>query len=354
MRAPAREKEVILKSGIRMLYRLLHPCYYSRIVYDIFKSFAFRLLRSGNRRIIEKVFIKGSMGKWAILLLLLAGCLTGLIVRIPEETGAIEAFFCDKTDCRQVFEEKTNSTVSLSCALYHANDAFFEVLEARNARLVVDEEYALPGAVKEFGSGLMHNKFCIIDGEYVWTGSWNPAQEMTIPNNVVFVQSKTLAKAYQAEFDELYSKVFHKGDSAPGLVKLNGNLLEAYFCPEDDCKGHVLKVLDSAKSSIHFMAFSFTDDDIGDLLVEKKSRGVDVRGLFDPRKDKYSEYDKLKDVSKVVKVHHKVFIVDGNTVITGSYNPTKNGNEENDENVMIIRDADIAQLFEKEFARLFD
>jgi len=41
-------------------------------------------------------------------------------------------------------------------------------------------------------------------------------------------------------------------------------------------------------------------------------------------------------------------------VITGSYNPTKNGNEENDENVMIIRDADIAQLFEKEFARLFD
>ncbi|VVB80848.1 Cardiolipin synthase [uncultured archaeon] len=293
------------------------------------------------------------MGRW-VLFLLLAGCLTGLVVRIPEETGSIEAYFCDQTDCKQVFEEKTNSTSSLSCALYHANDAFFEILEAKNARLVVDEEHPLPGAVKEFGAGLMHNKFCIINGEYVWTGSWNPAQEMTIPNNVVFIQSKTLAKAYQAEFDELYSKVFHGGESAPGLVRLNGNLIEAYFCPEDNCKAHVFNVLRNAKSSIHFMTFSFTDDEIGGLLVEKINSGIEVKGVFDPRKDKYSEYEKLKDVSKVVKVHHKVFIVDGSIVITGSYNPTGNGNKENDENVIIIRDADIAKMFEKEFARLFD
>ncbi len=294
------------------------------------------------------------MSKWAVLLFLLSACITGLVVHIPEETGSIEAYFCDQVDCRQVFIEKTDNASSLDCAFYHANEPFFEVLEARNARLVVDGEHPLKGAVKEYGGGLMHNKFCVINNEFVWTGSWNPAQEMSIANNVVFVQSKTLARAYQAEFDELYSGVFHGGDSSPGLVKLNGNLVESYFCPEDDCQSHVLSVLRDAKTSIHFMAYSFTDDDISSLLLEKIDEGVGVKGIFDPRKDKYSEYEKLKSVSKIVKVHHKVFIVDGHTVITGSYNPTKNGNEQNDENVMIIRDSGIAQEFEQEFARLFD
>ena len=291
--------------------------------------------------------------KYVWLCVLLTGCLTGLVVKIPEETGTLNAFFCDQVDCAHIFAEKAAGAKSVSCALYHSNDAFFGILDKENARLVVDEEHSLPGAVVESGSGLMHNKFCVIDDEYVWTGSWNPAQEMTIPNNVVFVQSKTLANAYQAEFDELSNGVFHGGSSAPGLVKLNGQLVEAYFCPEDDCQSHVLGVLKSAEKSIHFMTYSFTDNDIGDLLVRKIQNGVDVKGVFDPRKDKYSEYEKLKDVSKIEKVHHKVFIVDGNTVITGSYNPSRNGNERNDENIIIIRDAQIATQFEAEFSRLF-
>lgn len=291
--------------------------------------------------------------KYAWMCLLLTGCLTGLVVHIPEETGSIEAFFCDQVNCTRLFVEKTVNASSLFCALYHANNAFFDVLNEKDARLVVDEEHPFPGAVKESGNGLMHNKFCVIDDEFVWTGSWNPAQEMTIPNNVVFIQSKTLARAYQSEFDELASGVFHGGDSFPGLVKLNGLLVEAYFCPEDNCQGHVLDALDSAEKSIHFMTFSFTDDDIGSLLAKKLGSGVEVKGVFDPRKDKYSEFDKLKEVSVVKKVHHKVFIIDGNTVITGSYNPSRNGNEQNDENVIIIRDPAIAGLFESEFSRLF-
>lgn len=288
--------------------------------------------------------------KYALLCLLLSACITGLFAAIPEENGSIEAFFCDQVDCAQVFAEKVENATSVSCALYHSNDAFFSILQHKNAKLVTDEEYPLPGAVREKGNGLMHNKFCIIDNEYVWTGSWNPAQEMTIPNNVVFIQSKTLAKAYKAEFDELASGTFHGGSSYPGLVKFNGQLLEAYFCPEDDCQKHVLDVLKTAQKSIHFMAYSFTDDDIGSLLSDKK-RNLDVKGVFDPRKDKYSEYEKLKDVSTIAKVHHKVFIVDGSTVITGSYNPTRNADEHNDENIIIIRDPQIAQQFEKEFER---
>lgn len=283
------------------------------------------------------------------LCLLLAGCLTGFVIKIPEETGTVEAFFCDQVDCAKLFVEKSGTAKAVSCAMYHADETFLSAA----SKLVVDEEHPLPGAVKESGSGLMHNKFCVIDGEFVWTGSWNPTQGMTIPNNVVFVQSRTLAKAYQAEFDELESGVFHSGTSFPGLVKLNGQLVEAYFCPEDDCQEHVLAVLSEAKSSIHFMTYAFTDDEIGSLLLDKFEAGLDVRGVFDPRKNDYSEYEKLKEISRITKVHHKVFIIDDNIVITGSYNPSRNGNEQNDENVIIIRDSLLTQKFEDEFERLF-
>lgn len=284
---------------------------------------------------------------WAVFLLL-AGCITGFFAGIPEESGTIEAYFCDKVDCMTLLREKAASG-PVYCAMYHADSGFLD-----NAELVVDGEHPLPGAVKEFGSGLMHNKFCVIEDKYVWTGSWNPSQKMTIPNNVVFVESKTLARAYKAEFDELSRGIFHSGSSFPGLVKLNGQLVEAYFCPEDNCQKHVLDILKNAESSIHFMTYAFTDDKIGDLLLEKSKSGIDVKGVFDPRKDKFSEYEKLKAISTIEKVHHKVFIVDDNTVITGSYNPSRNANENNDENVIIIRDSNIAQKFEEEFEGLFD
>jgi len=196
----------------------------------------------------------------------------------------------------------------------------------------------------------MHNKFCVTDN-VVWTGSWNPSQGMSMPNNVVIIDSKTLAKAYQKEFEELASGTFHGGSSNPGLVKFNGELLEAYFCPEDNCKDHVMDVLNSAQESIHFMTFAFTDDDIGDLLL-KKANNIEIKGVFDPRKNHYSEYEKLKEFSIINKVHHKTFIVDGKIVITGSYNPSRNGNERNDENVIIIRDSKIAKQFEEEFAKI--
>lgn len=290
--------------------------------------------------------------KQVSLLFLLTGCISGLFSAIPEEEGTIEVFFCDKVDCLEVFKSRVISTDSISCALYHADSKFMNALKDKNVRFVFDEDHAFEKGIVESGSGLMHNKFCVWD-DFVWTGSWNPSQGMSIANNVILIQSKTLANAYLKEFDELYSGTFHKGKSSPGIVKLNGNIVEAYFCPEDNCKEQVLRMLKSAKSSVHFMTFSFTDDDIGNLLIDKMSYGIEVKGVFDPRKDKYSEFEKLSSFSKISKLHHKVFIIDNHTVITGSYNPSKNANERNDENIVIIRDESVAQLFEEEFS-LFD
>ena len=53
-------------------------------------------------------------------------------------------------------------------------------------------------------------------------------------------------------------------------------------------------------------------------------------------------------------MHHKVIIIDGNTVIFGSFNFSNNADKDNDENLLIVDDAGLAQAFEAEFQRVRD
>ena len=52
-------------------------------------------------------------------------------------------------------------------------------------------------------------------------------------------------------------------------------------------------------------------------------------------------------------LHHKVFIIDEEIVITGSFNPSMNGDTRNDENILIIHDQDIAEKYLQEFGYLW-
>ena len=138
-----------------------------------------------------------------------------------------------------------------------------------------------------------------------------------------------------------------KGDKVKySKLILNGKTIENYFCPEDDCEEHVLDILNTAKESVYFMTFSFTSDAIGEKLISLHKKGVEVKGVFEKsQKNKYHEFEKLLNAginvtwdSNKANMHHKVFIIDEEIVITGSYNPSKNGNSNNDENVVIIHD----------------
>ena len=52
-------------------------------------------------------------------------------------------------------------------------------------------------------------------------------------------------------------------------------------------------------------------------------------------------------------MHHKAFIVDGQTAVLGSYNFSQNADQDNDENVLIVDDARLAQAFTAEFQRVY-
>jgi phosphatidylserine/phosphatidylglycerophosphate/cardiolipin synthase-like enzyme len=52
-------------------------------------------------------------------------------------------------------------------------------------------------------------------------------------------------------------------------------------------------------------------------------------------------------------MHHKVIIIDDETVILGSYNFSRSAEISNDENVLIIHDPAVASLFVEEFGRIY-
>jgi phosphatidylserine/phosphatidylglycerophosphate/cardiolipin synthase-like enzyme len=271
-------------------------------------------------------------------------------IPIPEEQGTIKIYFTYKDDVEEILKQTILQSKEIKCAFYDVSDEFKLFLEKNNVELILHNESH---------KGLMHNKFCILDAKKIISGSMNPTFRGMNKNNnnLIIIESKLLAKNFLSEFEELKNI----GKQFPTLNKktrVSGILIENYFCPEDSCKEKVLSLLDESRESIIFMTFSFTDDDIGELIYQKTKHGVYVKGIFEKTQatNIYSEYVRLQNYSIIdsnsYNMHHKVFIIDEEIVITGSYNPSKNGNENNDENILIIRDDVIAYKFLKEFHRL--
>jgi phosphatidylserine/phosphatidylglycerophosphate/cardiolipin synthase-like enzyme len=217
--------------------------------------------------------------------------------------------------------------------------------------------------------GLMHDKFAIIDQLDVWTGSMNftTGGGYLDNNNLIRIQSSKLAKDYTVEFEQMFSNDHFGAEKTPGTpdpnVTINGSLVEVYFSPEDGVLQRILSAVQNAEQSICFLAYSFTSDQLAQALIERSQAGVRVQGVFD--KDQYhsnegTEYDRLRSAKIDVYLdgnprlmHDKVIIIDGQVVITGSYNFSNNAEHNNDENTLIIHNQDIAAKYSVEFQKIY-
>lgn len=218
------------------------------------------------------------------------------------------------------------------------------------------------------GKNLMHHKFFVLDGSQVWTGSMNFTLNGAYrhDNHLLAVDSPRLAENYLVEFeemfeDQLFGDAVRKNTPYP-VVYLNGVRVETYFSPDDGTQAAVIEVLSTARKSIRFLVFSFTSDPIAEVIREKAAEGVEVQGVFDQSQLSAtgSEYQALSAAGLDVcadgnrdKMHHKVFLVDEQVVIAGSYNFTRSAETKNDENTLIIYDPRLAESFQREFERIF-
>jgi phosphatidylserine/phosphatidylglycerophosphate/cardiolipin synthase-like enzyme len=131
---------------------------------------------------------------------------------------------------------------------------------------------------------------------------------------------------------------------------------EVYFSPHGGATEAIIRELNKTKSTILVQAYSFTSAPIAKALLSAHKRGVKVEVILDKsqRTQKYSSATFLHNQGIPVKIdaqhaiaHNKVMIIDGETVITGSFNFTKSAEENNAENLLVIRDRKLAERYIK-------
>ena len=131
------------------------------------------------------------------------------------------------------------------------------------------------------------------------------------------------------------------------------------FSPQEDCGKMVIEQIKCAVNTIDIAAYSITDSEIIAALNDAKENGVEIRLLLDK-----VQAAGRKSISRTWKdccidirsglMHDKIMIIDGNVLITGSYNFTNNARKSNDENLLVIFDGNIIKKYENQFEILWE
>merc|ERR1712137_989791 len=196
----------------------------------------------------------------------------------------------------------------------------------------------------------MHHKFAVIDKKVLINGSFNWTSGAVKGNdeNVVISHHAGLAGRFAEEFNRLWEG-FKRGD--PGRAvhgSFNANIATLFF-PNEGGNVEMLKdELMRARHTIDVAVFTLTLDALSDTLIKQHQNGVRVRLITDHRQSfcKGADAQRMREAGLKVHsaaqrycMHHKFAVVDGMTVINGSFNWTAQAACGNEENVVIYRKA---------------
>lgn len=141
-------------------------------------------------------------------------------------------------------------------------------------------------------------------------------------------------------------------DIQPSLSQ--AEVVGIYFTPPADVAAAVIDVIDQSKSEVLVQAYGFTHNGIAQALVRAHGRGVMVKVLLDAKTDSTNRFvtDLLQsqqiplrlDASHAI-AHNKVIVVDGEMVITGSFNFTNSAQTRNAENLLVLRSKGLADSY---------
>ena len=143
----------------------------------------------------------------------------------------------------------------------------------------------------------------------------------------------------------------------PSLAKT-----EVYFSLYDNPQKEIIKNINQAEAFINIAMYIFTDKEIALPLVKARERGVKVRLYLDQDQVDYQYSQSRFLVQRGIKtrissnnyiMHNKFAIIDNRLLLTGSYNWTFSANNRNDENLMVIDDPEIIEIFQNQFVNLW-
>ena len=247
----------------------------------------------------------------------------------------------------------------------------------------------------------MHHKFAVFDAlspdpndDHVWTGTMNTTYTGAWnTNSTLLIKDSGIAGAYLEEFEQMWGSKnaqpnnrrarFHKDKEnvSENIHYVNDTKVEVYFGPLDrngykpSISSRITALINEyALHDVHFLAFAISPTiPISEAMIERSGRGeITLEGVIDPAF--YKRYQnngaiwaqpemafgnrRIMPGKEVRKLHAKTIIIDVNypypekhkaLTITGSYNFSANAEKANDENILMIYDNEIANLYYQDF-----
>jgi len=147
--------------------------------------------------------------------------------------------------------------------------------------------------------------------------------------------------------------------SAQGFdLVLNDAPVTVYFSPNGGAQDAIVQAIDSAKQSIMVQEYELTSPVIARALVDASQRGVKVLVMVDKgqQTERYSCINLLARAGLDVFIdaqhkiaHTKMIVVDRETTLGGSYNLSRSAETGNSEDMIVIKSATLARIFQKNF-----
>lgn len=166
-----------------------------------------------------------------------------------------------------------------------------------------------------------------------------------IPHPVLKAAGQELSK----ESRELAEQSF---GNASTTVPTTGTI-EVAFSPNEGAEELVIKVIQSAKTDIYLLAYSFTSAPITQALLAARKRGVSIKMVVDDKSNIAQDTSAkaraalsalttagvdVRTISAYAIHHDKVIVIDGRTTELGSFNFSASAANRNSENVLVMWD----------------
>jgi phosphatidylserine/phosphatidylglycerophosphate/cardiolipin synthase-like enzyme len=140
-----------------------------------------------------------------------------------------------------------------------------------------------------------------------------------------------------------------------------GGNIKAVF--NRSCDELLIDEIGNAKSNMVVAIYSFTHQRIAKAFAKAAARGVEISLKYD---ESQADWPGMKDALKILEdagikcvpikmtnehsgMHNKFTVIDGQKVLTGSFNYTAAGDQLNYENLVLISSKPIAEAYAKEF-----
>ena len=235
------------------------------------------------------------------------------------------------------------------------------------------------------GMKLMHSKFIVRDRQSVWTGSTNMTDDAftLMENNVVEIDSASLAAYYAEDFEQLWEKENFENTgrihTEPVSLTFGEPSATARVMFSPGCgleiDTEIAHRVRAAQRRVRICSLLINSGTlIGELLNLVRGSRVQVDGIYDRTQmaevytqwqDVPSNHWKIPALQEIVArahlagknstpysptsrhdfMHNKVLVVD-DTVITGSYNFSRSA-QFNAENILFIESAPLAETYSR-------